>query len=207
MAEQHALSGSARTDFGKGAARKLRAKGLTPAVIYGHGEEPRHVSLPAHELTLLVRHKNVIIDLDVDGKKELVLVRDVQKDHVRQIIEHVDLIIVKKGEKVTVEIPVVMIGHPFPGTVAMVEHQTLTVEAEALHIPEHVEIDVTDMHEHTHVSAKDIVLPQGVTLHLDPETIIVAVQQAARAASVEHEPEHVAEAAAAKAHAEEAAAE
>lgn len=205
MAETHALKATVRASFGKGAARKLRAAGHVPGVIYGHGAAPSHVALPAHELTLLVRHKNVVIELDVEGKKELVLVKDVQKDYVRQIIEHVDLVIVKKGETVTVDVPVVIVGHPFPGTVAMVEHQTLTVEAEALHIPEHIEIDVTDMHEHTHVSAKDVALPQGVKLHLDPETIVVAVQQAARAASVEHEPEHVAEAAAAKAHAEEAA--
>lgn len=205
MAETHALKATVRASFGKGAARKLRAAGQVPGVIYGHGAAPSHVALPAHELTLLVRHKNVVIDLDVDGKKELVLVKDVQKDYVRQVIEHVDLVIVKKGETVTVNVPVVIVGHSFPGTVAMVEHQTLTVEAEALHIPEHIEIDVTDMHEHTHVSAKDVLLPQGVKLHLDPETIVVAVQQAARAASVENEPEHVAEAAAAKAHAEEAA--
>ena len=205
MAETHALKGSVRESFGKGAARKLRAAGSIPGVVYGHGAAPLHVALPAHELTLLVRHKNVIIELDLDGKKELVLVKDVQKDHVRQTLEHVDLVIVRKGETVTVDVPVVIIGHSFPGTVAMVEHATLTVEAEALHIPEHIEIDVTDMHEHTHVSAKDVVLPKGVKLHLDPETIVVAVQQAARAASVENEPEHVAEAAAAKAHEAEAA--
>ncbi|MEY4312587.1 MAG: hypothetical protein RLZZ319_96 [Actinomycetota bacterium] len=199
MAEQFALKGDVRASFGKGAARKLRAKGHVPAVIYGHGEDPRHVSVNAHELSLLVRHKNVLIDLDVDGTKELVLVKDVQKDHVRQIIEHVDLVIVKKGETVTVDIPVVMIGHSFPGTVAMLEHQTLKVEAEATHIPEHLEVDVTDMHEHTHISAKDITLPKGVTLHLDPEAIIVAVQSVPRAESVEHDPAHVAEAAAAKA--------
>lgn len=205
MSETHALKATGRASFGKGAARKLRAIGQVPAVIYGHGTAPRHVALPAHELTLLVRHKNVVIELDIDGAKELVLVKDVQKDYVRQIIEHVDLVVVRKGETVTVDVPVVMVGHSFPGTVAMVEHSTLTVEAEALHIPEHIEIDVTDMHEHTHVSAKDVKLPKGVTLHLDPETIVVAVQQAARAASVEHEPEHVAEAAAAKAHAAETA--
>ncbi|MFM6968371.1 MAG: 50S ribosomal protein L25/general stress protein Ctc [Microbacteriaceae bacterium] len=204
MAEQHALKATVRTSFGKGFARRLRAAGQVPGVVYGHGGETQHVALPAHELTLLVRHKNVVIELDIDGKKELVLVKDIQKDHVRQILEHADLVIVKKGETVTVDVPVVMVGHSFPGTVAMVEHSTLTVEAEALHIPEHIEIDVTDMHEHTHVSAKDVKLPQGVKLHLDPETIVVAVQQAARAASVENEPEHVAEAAAAKAHEAEA---
>jgi large subunit ribosomal protein L25 len=130
----------------------------------------------AHELSLLVRHKNVLIDLDVNGKKELVLVKDVQKDYVRQIIEHVDLVIVKKGETVTVNIPVAIIGHPFPGTVAMLEHQTIQVEAEATQIPEHLEVDVTGMLEHTHISAKDVALPAGVKLHLDPEAIIVAIQ-------------------------------
>jgi len=184
MAEQFALKGDERASFGKGAARKLRAKGLVPAVIYGHGEDPRHVTVDAHELSLLVRHKNVLIDLDVSGKKELVLVKDVQKDYVRQIIEHVDLVIVKKGETVTVDIPVVMIGHPFPGTVAMIEHQTIQVEAEATHIPEHIEVDVTGMLEHTHISAKDVKLPAGVTLHLDPEAIIVAIQAVPSAESL-----------------------
>jgi large subunit ribosomal protein L25 len=184
MAEQFALKGDERASFGKGAARKLRAKGLVPAVIYGHGEDPRHVTVDAHELSLLVRHKNVLIDLDVSGKKELVLVKDVQKDYVRQIIEHVDLVIVKKGETVTVDIPVVMIGHPFPGTVAMIEHQTIQVEAEATHIPEHIEVDVTGMLEHTHISAKDVTLPAGVTLHLDPEAIIVAIQAVPSAESL-----------------------
>ena len=207
MAEQYALAATVRTSFGKGAARKLRAVGQVPGVVYGHGGETQHVALPAHELSLLVRHKNVLIDLDIDGKKELVLVKDVQKDYVRQTLEHVDLVIVRKGETVTVNIPVVMVGHSFPGTVAMIEHQTLTVEAEATHIPEHIEIDVTDMHEHTHVSAKDVKLPQGVTLHLDPDAIIIAVQSVPRAESVENDPAHVAEAAAAKANNAEAAAE
>lgn len=183
MAEQFALKGDERASFGKGAARKLRAKGLVPAVIYGHGENPRHVTVDAHELSLLVRHKNVLIDLDVNGKKELVLVKDVQKDYVRQIIEHVDLVIVKKGETVTVDIPVSVIGQPFAGTVAMLEHQTIQVEAEATHIPEHLEVDVTGMLEHTHISAKDVVLPAGVKLHLDPEAIIVAIQAVAGAES------------------------
>jgi large subunit ribosomal protein L25 len=187
MAEQFALKGEERSAFGKGAARKLRALGNVPAVIYGHGEDPRHVMVNAHELSLLVRHKNVLIDLDVNGTKELVLVKDVQKDYVRQIIEHVDLVIVRKGETVTVNIPVVMIGHPFPGTVALIEHQTLTVEAEATHIPEHIEIDVTGMTEHTHVSAKDVTLPEGVTLHLDPETIVIAVQNVPRPDALDDE--------------------
>jgi len=138
----------------------------------------------AHELSLLVRHKNVLIDLDVNGKKELVLVKDVQKDYVRQVIEHVDLVIVKKGETVAVNIPVVMIGHPFPGTVAMLEHQTIQVEAEATHIPEHLEVDVTGMLEHTHISAKDVVLPAGVKLLLDPEALIVAIQAVPSAESL-----------------------
>jgi large subunit ribosomal protein L25 len=184
MAEQFALKGEERASFGKGAARKLRALGNVPAVIYGHGEDPRHVTVNAHELSLLVRHKNVLIDLDVNGTKELVLVKDVQKDYVRQVIEHVDLVIVKKGETVTVNIPVSVIGHPFPGTVAMLEHQTIQVEAEATQIPEHLEVDVTGMLEHTHISAKDVTLPAGVTLHLDPEAIIVAIQAVPSAESL-----------------------
>ena len=184
MAEQFALKGEERASFGKGAARKLRALGNVPAVIYGHGEDPRHVMVNAHELSLLVRHKNVLIDLEVNGKKELVLVKDVQKDYVRQVIEHVDLVIVKKGETVAVNIPVVMIGHPFPGTVAMLEHQTIQVEAEATHIPEHLEVDVTGMLEHTHISAKDVVLPAGVKLLLDPEALIVAIQAVPSAESL-----------------------
>ena len=142
MAEQFALQAQVRTAFGKGAARKLRVTGFVPGVVYGHGGDTQHVALPAHELSLLVRHKNVLIDLDIAGKKELVLVKDVQKDYVRQTLEHVDLVIVRKGETVTVNIPVVMVGHSFPGTVAMLEHQTLKVEAEATHIPEHLEVDV-----------------------------------------------------------------
>jgi large subunit ribosomal protein L25 len=187
MAEVFALQANVRTAFGKGASRKLRVTNHIPAVVYGHGGETQHVALPAHELTLLVRHKNVLIDLDIEGKKELVLVKDVQKDYVRQIIEHVDLVIVRKGETVTVNIPVVMIGHPFPGTVALIEHQTLTVEAEATQIPEHIEIDVTGMTEHTHVSAKDVTLPEGVTLHLDPETIVIAVQNVPRPDALDDE--------------------
>jgi large subunit ribosomal protein L25 len=184
MAEQYALKGEERKSFGKGAARKLRALGNVPAVIYGHGEDPRHVMVNGHELSLLVRHKNVLIDLDVNGKKELVLVKDVQKDYVRQAIEHVDLVIVKKGETVIVDIPVVMIGHPFSGTVAMLEHQTIQVEAEATQIPEHLEVDVTGMHEHTHVLAKDVPLPAGVKLHLDPEALVVTIQAVPSAESL-----------------------
>ena len=176
-----------RENFGKGAARKLRASHQTPAVIYGHGNATRHISLPAHEIALALRHKNALLELNLNGKTELVLVKMASKDPVTQIIEHVDLVIVRKGETVTVNIPVVMIGHPFPGTVALIEHQTLTVEAEATHIPEHIEIDVTGMTEHTHVSAKDVALPEGVTLHLDPETIIIAVQNAPRADALENE--------------------
>lgn len=202
MAEQYALKGEERSAFGKGAARQLRAKGNVPAVIYGHGEDPRHVTVNAHELSLLVRHKNVLIDLDVNGKKELVLVKDVQKDYVRQIIEHVDLVIVKKGETVTVNIPVSVIGTPFPGTVAMLEHQTIQVEAEATHIPEHLEVDVTGMLEHTHISAKDVALPEGVKLHLDPEAIIVAIQAVPSAESLGTETAPAADAPAAEGAAE-----
>lgn len=186
MSEQHAMVGEARTNFGKGAARKLRAIGQIPAVIYGHGGDPIHVTLPNHETTLLVRHKNPIIELTVGKDKHLVLVKDVQKDPVRQIIEHVDLLVVVKGETVTVNVPVHIVGTPFSGAIAVLEHAAVTMEAEALHIPETISVDVTGLKEHAHITAADIALPAGATLHFDPATVIVSLvaAPAAHAADV-----------------------
>ena len=115
MSETAKLVASARETFGKGVARKLRAAGQTPVVVYGHGSDPVHLSVETHPLSLIVRHKNALIELDIAGKKRLVLVKDVQKDPVRQIIEHVDLLIIKKGEAVEVEVPILVVGEPFSG--------------------------------------------------------------------------------------------
>jgi len=115
------LVANARESFGKGAARKLRAVGQTPAVVYGHGTDPLHISVDAHALSLIVRQANAVIELDIDGKSQLVLVKDVQKEAVRHYVEHVDLIIIKKGETVEVEVPVTVIGEPFSGATMLLE--------------------------------------------------------------------------------------
>ncbi|MFM2353331.1 MAG: ribosomal protein L25/ral stress protein Ctc, partial [Actinomycetota bacterium] len=164
-----------RTSFGKGAARKLRAAGNIPAVIYGHGGEPQHVTLPAHETALLLRKSNVLVTLDIEGTNELVLVKDVQKDPVRQIIEHVDLIVVRKGEKVTVDISVHVEGDSFPGTIVVVDHSTLTVEAEATHIPTSLTVSVEGLTDGTQIHAGDVALPKGTTLVTDASALVLAI--------------------------------
>lgn len=164
-----------RTNFGKGAARKLRAAGKTPAVIYGHGSEPRHVALPAHEIALVLRHKNAVIDLTIEGKAEQVLVKSASKDVVTQVIEHIDLVELVKGEKVHVEVPVHLTGESLSGTTADLEHKTLKIWVAANSIPEFVEARLNKEGAGHHVLAKDIILPAGATLDGDPEMLIVAV--------------------------------
>lgn len=173
--DEHKLSAGKRTSFGKGAARKLRAAGHIPAVIYGHGGEPQHVTLPGHETALLLRKSNVLITLDIEGASELVLVKDVQKDPVRQIIEHVDLIVVRKGEKVTVDVPVHVEGESFSGTIVMVEHATISLEAEATHIPESVSVSVEGLEDGAQIHARDLVLPKGSSLITDPDALVVHI--------------------------------
>jgi len=164
-----------RTNFGKGFARRLRAAGKIPAVIYGHGTEPVHVALPGHQMLLLVRRANAVIELSVDGAGQLVLVKDVQRDPVRQIIEHIDLLVVKKGEKVQVDVPIVVVGEPFPGTMATQGASSVSLEVEATHIPETVEVDVDGLEDGAHITAADLTLPRGASLITEPETLIVGV--------------------------------
>ncbi len=169
------LAATTRTEFGKGAARRLRRAGQIPAVLYGHGTEPVHVSLPGHETMLAVKHANALFEIQVDGKPVLALAKDVQREPVRNVIEHVDLLIVKKGEKVLVEIPVVVVGESAPGTIHVVETQTLALEAEATHLPSSVEVDITGLADGTIVKASDIPLPTGSTLSDDADLAIVAI--------------------------------
>jgi large subunit ribosomal protein L25 len=173
-ADNH-IKAELRENFGKGFARRLRAEGRIPAVIYGHGTAPQHVSLPGHEVGLLLRKANAILDLDVAGKKQLALVKDVQKDPVRQIIEHLDLVIVKKGEKVHVEVPIHLEGESFSGTIAMLEVNTIRLEADATSIPERILIDIEGAEEGTKIHAADAVLPEGSSLLDDPELLLVNV--------------------------------
>ncbi len=164
-----------RTSFGKGAARKSRAAGRTPAVIYGHGSEPRHITLPARELALVLRHKNAVIDLLIDGKNESVLVKSASKDVVTQIIEHVDLVTIVKGEKVHVEVPVHVVGESLSGTTIDLEHKTVKLLTEANNIPEYVEAVFNKEGAGFHLLAKDIKLPAGVALDLPADELIASV--------------------------------
>ncbi|MCJ1706973.1 50S ribosomal protein L25/general stress protein Ctc [Microbacterium sp. VKM Ac-2923] len=175
MSEDNKVVVELRENFGKGFARRLRAAGKIPAVIYGHGTEPQHVALPGHQVALLIRRANALLDLDIAGKGQLVLVKDVQKDPVRQIIEHIDLIVVRKGEKVQVDVPVTVIGEPFPGTIANLENTTVSLEVEATHIPQNVEVSVEGAEDGTQITAADLTLPAGATLVTDPETLIIGV--------------------------------
>ncbi|HMM82492.1 MAG: 50S ribosomal protein L25/general stress protein Ctc [Cryobacterium sp.] len=169
------LDAELRENFGKGYARRLRMAGRIPAVIYGHGSAPVHVSLPAHEVGLLLRKANAILNLNVAGKKQLALVKDVQKDPVRQIIEHLDLVTVKKGEKVHVEVPIHLEGEPFSGTIAILDVNTIRLEADATNIPERITIDIEGAEEGTRVHAADAVLPEGSSLLDDPELLLVNI--------------------------------
>jgi len=175
MADKNKLSAEERTSFGKGAARKLRAADKIPAVIYGHGTEPRHVTLPGHETALLLRKSNVIVTVDIEGDKQLALVKDVQKDPVRQLIEHIDMIVVRKGEKVEVDVYVHLEGESAPGTIAVVDYNTLTVEAEATHIPESFTVSIEGLEEGSQIHASDVELPAGTTLITDPEALVVNI--------------------------------
>lgn len=176
-----------RENFGKGFARRLRAAGKIPAVIYGHGTEPVHVALPGHQTALLIRRANAVLELDVNGTHQLTLVKDVQKDPVHQVIEHIDLLVVKKGEKVQVEVPVLVVGEPFAGTIANLDAQTITLEVEATHIPQNIEVDVEGLEDGTHITAADLKLPKGATLAADPEVLVVAISVPAATLAAEDE--------------------
>lgn len=176
-----------RENFGKGYARRLRAAGQIPAVIYGHGTDPVHVSLPGHQVSLLIRRANAVLELKVDGKEQLALVKDVQKDPVHQIIEHIDLLVVKKGEKIHVDVPIVVVGEPFAGTIANLDNATVALEVEATHIPQNIEVDVEGLEDGAHITAADLTLPKGAALVTEGDTLIVAISVPAAALAAEEE--------------------
>ena len=169
-----------RTEFGKGGARRTRRAGKIPAVLYGHGTEPRHLSLPAREFAHLIKQgANTVLTLQFDdGNTELALPKSVVRHPLRDYFEHVDLLIVKRGEKVTVDVPVVVVGDAAPGTLVLTEANTLSIEVEALHIPESVEVSIEGLEAGSQVLAGAVALPKGATLAGDPEALVVAVQLA-----------------------------
>ncbi|KUF07515.1 50S ribosomal protein L25/general stress protein Ctc [Leucobacter sp. G161] len=186
MSVENKLDATVRENFGKGAARKLRAVGQTPAVVYGHGTDPKHVTVETHPLSLIVRYANPLVEITLDGKQELVLVKDVQKDPVRQIIEHVDMLIVKKGEKVEVEVPIHVTGESFSGTTAIQELNTLRLLVPATAIPESVEVSVEGAVEGTQFVAGDLVLPKGAEL-IDEDTHMVVQVVVPRGSAADEE--------------------
>lgn len=175
MADYTKLAADVRTKFGKGAARKLRAADKIPAVVYGHGTEPKHISLPGHETMLLVRTANAVVDLDIEGAAQLALVKDVQRDPVRQIIEHIDLVVLRRGEKVTVDVPVVVEGESFSGTIHVQDLNTVSLLVLATDIPEHVVVDVEGLEDGKQITAADLTLPEGAELETDGEALVVQI--------------------------------
>jgi large subunit ribosomal protein L25 len=176
------LSVEPRTEFGKGAARRTRRAGKIPAVLYGHGSDPRHFALPAIEFARVVRENgsNAVITLDLEGSSELALTKTIVVHPLKNYIEHVDLLVVKRGEKVTVDVPVVVTGTPGPGGLVNQDVDTLQVEVEALHIPEQVEISIEGAEVGTQILAGQVELPKGATLVTDPESLVVAVNEPQR---------------------------
>jgi large subunit ribosomal protein L25 len=170
------IAAEPRTEFGKGAARRTRRAGRVPAVLYGHGTDNRHLSLPEHELMLALKTPNVLFRVEgLPGRAGLALPKAVQRDAIKGTIEHVDLIVVRQGEKVTVEIPVRVTGEPFPGGVLDQQYVRIAVEAEATHLPDGIDVDVEGMEVGTAVHAKDLALPEGTTLQIDPDALILHV--------------------------------
>ena len=178
MSEQK-LTAELRTEFGKGFARRARMAGQIPAVIYGHGAEPIHINLPGRATTLAVRVSNALLAIDVDGEKHLTLVKDIQRDPVKQIIEHVDLQTVQAGEKVTVDIAVHVSGEVAPGAVASLEATTVSLEAEATHVPTAVEVNIEGRKAGENIHASDLELPKGSTLLTEGDTLVVRVAEEA----------------------------
>mgnify|MGYP006173180917 CR=1 FL=1 len=183
------IQAEARTEFGKGAARRIRREDKIPAVIYGHGNDPVHVILPGHQTMMALKHggANALLALDIEGSEQLALTKDVQIDPIRRVIEHVDFVAVRRGEKVTVDVPIHVTGDAAPDTLVVTENSVVSVEAEATHIPEFFEVSVEGAEVGTQIHAKDLALPSGTTLLADEELLIVNVTQQISAEALEAE--------------------
>ena len=185
------ITAEPRTEFGKGAARRIRRADKVPAVLYGHGTDPQHITLPGHDTMLALKHggANALLTISVDGKEQMALPKQIQRDPIKGFLEHLDLILVRRGEKVVVEIPIIVVGEAAPETLVTTEHATVSVEAEATHIPESIEVSVEGAEAGLQVLAKDLVVPSGSTLQLEEDALIVHVT----VAPVIEEPEDEAE--------------
>ena len=189
MSDDSHIQAEPRTEFGKGAARRIRRADKVPAVLYGHGADPVHISLPGHDTMLALKHGgvNALLTITVDGNESLALPKQIQRDPIKGFLEHLDLIIVRKGEKVTVDIPVHLYGEPDPDALIVTETSTISVEAEATNIPEYVEVSIEGLTVGDTVTAKDLKVPAGSTVLLDDDALIVNVTHAPTAEEVESE--------------------
>ena len=179
MAEVRLIA-ETRTEFGKGGARRTRRAGKIPAVIYGHGAEPRHVSLPAREFANAIRHggANVLLTLDIEGSEQLAIPKSIQRHPIKPEFEHVDLLAVRRGEKVTIEVPLHVTGTVASGALLSQEHTSVSVEAEATHLPTAIEVDVDGAEPGTQITAGQLTLPRGTTLIASPDQVLLVVSEA-----------------------------
>ena len=183
------ITAEMRTEFGKGAARRIRRADKVPAVIYGHGNDPKHVTLPGHDTMMALKHggTNALLYITIEGKTVIALTKQVQADPIKGFLEHIDFVEVKKGEKVTVEIPVHVVGEAKSDAMVVTDLNTVSVEAEATNIPDFIEVSVEDAEAGFHVLAKDLVLVEGSLLLTDDEALVVNVVHAPTAEEVEAE--------------------
>jgi large subunit ribosomal protein L25 len=180
------IAAESRTEFGKGAARRIRRADKVPAVLYGAGADPIHITLPGHELALALKHgANALLEIGLDGDTQLAIPKQVQRDALKGFIEHADLLIVKKGQKVTVDVAIHVVGEAVSDALVVTENATVSLEAEATHIPEAIEVSVEGAEIGTQVLAKDLVLPSGTTLAVDEDHLIVNVVAAPTQAEVD----------------------
>ena len=177
---ENRLQAESRTEFGKGAARRIRRDHKVPAVLYGHGTDPIHVTLPGHDTMMALKHggANALLSIELGGDTQLALPKQVQRDPVRGFLEHLDLLIVRRGEKVTVDVPVHVVGDAVAETVVTLENATVSLEAEATHIPEAIEVSVEGAEAGTQILARQLELPKGSSLQVDEELLIVNITQA-----------------------------
>lgn len=189
------LTAETRTEFGKGGARRTRRAGKVPAVIYGHGADPRHVALPAREFANAIRHggSNVLLTLDLDNGEQLAIPKSIQRHPIKGYFEHVDLLAVRRGEKVTIDVPVTVVGDIVPGGLLNQEHTSVSVEAEATHLPTGFEVSIEGIEIGGHVTAGSIELPSGSTLITDPDTVLLIIAEAPTAEQLEAEVAEAAE--------------
>ncbi|SDD92234.1 50S ribosomal protein L25/general stress protein Ctc [Auraticoccus monumenti] len=184
---ENKLVAEPRNEFGKGAARRIRRAARVPAVLYGHGTDPVHLSLPGHETLLALRQANALLTIEIEGTSQLALPKQVQRDPIKGFIEHVDLLLVRQGEKVSVDVAIHTTGDAAPDTLVVIENNTINVEASATHIPEQIEVSIQGLRAGSQVLAKDLVLPGDVSLGVDEDLLIVNVTGAPSEEQVEAE--------------------